>query len=144
MKYLLVHKTRINTHNGKEAIKGEWDFVKGGVEEGDKDLRDTLMRELKEETGSTEYKIVKQFDEIISFPFPTKLKKMVGYDKQETTMFLVEFLGDTSILIPNDIEIGELQFVEKEKVTTKLTHQETKEYFIKYVPSIDKPLLFLE
>lgn len=49
--------------------------------------------------------------------------------KQETTMFLVEFLGDIHLLKPNDSEISGLKWVNKDNVVEILTHQETKDYF---------------
>ncbi|UCZ55108.1 NUDIX hydrolase [Bacillus shivajii] len=132
-KFLLVHKTKVNTLEGKRTVKGEWDFVKGGVEKSDKDLSDAIVRELHEETGSTKYEIVKVFDEKISFDFPKDVKVKIGYDKQETTMFLVEFFGDVHALIPNDHEISDVTLIEKNKVVDILTHQDTKEFFIKHL-----------
>ncbi|WP_432363825.1 NUDIX domain-containing protein [Sporosarcina sp. UB5] len=119
-KFLIVHKTNINTLEGKQIIKGEWDFIKGGVEENDKDLYDGLLRELHEETGSIEYKVVKEFQEKIRFDFPSEIEVKIGYAKQETTMFLVEFLGDINSLSPNDNEISDLKFIEKDKVVAKI------------------------
>ncbi|SHG18203.1 NUDIX domain-containing protein [Ornithinibacillus halophilus] len=130
-KYLLVHKIKINTKTGKEKIQGEWDFIKGGVEKDDTDLTTAILRELEEETGSKEYEIVRQFNEKIYFNFPSHIASKIGYEKQETTMFLVEFLGDS--LTPADDEISELLFVEKDEVPTKLTHSESREYFEQYI-----------
>lgn len=132
-KFLIINKTKINTNGGKEDIEGEWDFIKGGVEQKDDGLKDTLLRELKEETGSTEYKIVKQLDGQICFDFPDEIKKKIGYKRQETTMFLVEFLGDANKLIPLDNEISDISFQEKEMVIDMLTHLDTKDYFVKYL-----------
>ncbi|RPF50409.1 NUDIX domain-containing protein [Aquisalibacillus elongatus] len=129
-KFLIVHKTKINTNKGKQIIEGEWDFIKGGIEKDDMDLSETLLRELEEETGSKEYKVVKEFDEKICFEFPDEIKPKVGYDKQETTIFLVEFLGDINALNPNDNEISDLKFIEKDKVAEILTHHDTKEFFL--------------
>jgi hypothetical protein len=44
------------------------------------------------------------------------------YERQETTIFLDEFLGDASKLAPLDNEIGDLRFQKKEKVIEMLTH----------------------
>lgn len=130
-KYLIVHKTNINTLEGKQDIHGEWDFIKGGVEESDKDSNDALLRELKEETGSIEYKVLKKFHEKIQFDFPDEIKVKIGYERQETTMFLVEFLGDLNSLSPNDNEISNIKFVEKDKLLEMLAHQDSKDFFIK-------------
>ncbi len=131
-KFLIVHKSNINTLEGKQMIKGEWDFIKGGIEESEK-LFDALLRELQEETGSIEYNVIKEFHEKIRFDFPDEIKEKIGYTKQETTMFLVEFLGDKNALHPNDDEISNITFVEEDKVVEILTHQNTRDYFIKYL-----------
>lgn len=131
-KFLIINKTKINTNQGKENIKGEWDFVKGGVEDKDNSLHDSLLRELKEETGSTEYKVVKQLAEKINFEFSDVIKKKIGYERQETSMFLVEFLGDADKLIPFDNEICNIRFLEKENVLKMLSHLDTKDYFMKH------------
>ncbi|MFJ5771660.1 NUDIX domain-containing protein [Psychrobacillus sp. NPDC093180] len=128
-KFLIVHKSNINTLEGKRNIKGEWDFIKGGVEETDKGLYHALLRELQEETGSTDYKIIKEFPEKIRFEFPDELKVKLGYAKQETTMFLVEFLGDIDSLNPKDDEISSIKFMDKDDVLDILTHQDTKDFF---------------
>lgn len=132
-KFLVVHKTNINTIDGKQNIQGEWDFVKGKVEKSDKDYEDALLRELQEETGSMEYKIIKEFDQKIQFDFPDELKEKIGYDKQVTTMFLVEFMGEFNSLISQDNEINNIAFLDPSHVVEILTHQETRDYFIQYV-----------
>lgn len=132
-KFLVVHKTNINTIEGKQDIQGEWDFVKGKVEKSDKDHKDALLRELQEETGSMEYKIIKEFDQKINFDFPDEVKGKIGYDKQVTTMFLVEFMGEFSSLISQDNEINNMAILDPYHVVKILTHQETRDYFIQYV-----------
>lgn len=132
-KFLVVHKTNINTMNGKQNIQGEWDFVKGKVEKSDKDSEVALLRELQEETGSIEYKIIKKFDQKINFDFPDELKEKIGYDKQVTTMFLVEFMGELISLIPQDNEIKNIAFLNSNEVVEILTHLETRDYFRKYI-----------
>lgn len=132
-KFLVVHKTNINTLDGKQNIQGEWDFVKGKIEKSDKDYKDALLRELQEETGSIEYKIIKEFDQKINFDFPDELKEKIGYDKQVTTMFLVEFMGELISLIPQDNEIKNIAFLNSNEVVEILTHLETRDYFRKYI-----------
>ncbi|WP_099361491.1 NUDIX hydrolase [Fredinandcohnia onubensis] len=129
--FLLVHKTKINTQTGTETIDGEWDFVKGGIEESDESPGHAILRELREETGSTDFSIMKQFDEKIHFEFPEKMKKKIGYERQETTMFLVEFTGSKCDLASVDEEIADLQFISENEVADKLTHEDTRSFFIK-------------
>lgn len=132
-KYLVVRKTKINTKQGQETIKGEWDFIKGGMNESEIDIEQTLFRELEEETGSTLFKVVKRYDEKICFEFPEKIKQKIGYERQETTMFLVEYIGEFTAFNPIDTEISEICFMEKERVLQYLTHLDTKNFFIKHV-----------
>ncbi|MBS4196521.1 NUDIX hydrolase [Lederbergia citri] len=129
--FLIIHKVKINTGGRKVDIKGEWDFVKGGVEDNE-DLKQAILRELEEETGSTNYKFIKQFDEKICFEFPSNLRNKIGFDRQETTLFHFEYVSDPRCLKPLDNEIEEIMFVEKEEVLKKLTHMDTKEFFGKY------------
>lgn len=129
--FLLVRKTKINTQTGTEKIDGEWDFVKGGIEDSDESPRHAIIRELQEETGSTDFSIMKQFDEKIHFEFPGKMKKKIGYERQETTMFLVEFTGSKCNLAPVDEEIADLQFIPENEVAAKLTHDDTRSFFMK-------------
>ncbi|MFJ7666914.1 NUDIX domain-containing protein [Lysinibacillus sp. NPDC097195] len=132
-KFLIVQKTSINTLKGRQNINGEWDFIKGGVEERDMDINAALLRELQEETGSKMYEIVQAFPNKICFDFSAERKVQIGYTSQETTMFLVEFLGDIQSLSPNDSEISTIKWVDKDDVVGRLTHQDTKDYFIKYI-----------
>ncbi|AST94447.1 MULTISPECIES: NUDIX domain-containing protein [Sutcliffiella] len=132
-KFLLVHKTKINTKEGKENIKGEWDFIKGGVKEEDNGLQDSIIRELDEETGSKDYTIIKQFHEKITFSFPIEIRKKIGFNKQETTMFLVEYFGELETLKQKDDEIDEIVFINKNNVMDLLTHPDTKEFFLRNI-----------
>ncbi|MEH7381023.1 NUDIX hydrolase [Bacillus sp. JJ1533] len=125
--FLIVHKVKISS----DKIPGEWDFIKGGIENFDKSPQHALLRELKEETGSTDFLIREEFEEKICFRFPEKIKEKIGYERQETTMFLVEFRGDIENLSPLDEEIAELRFMPKNQVLSKLTHDDTRTFFIR-------------
>jgi bis(5'-nucleosidyl)-tetraphosphatase len=46
--------------------QGRWDFPKGGVEKGEKEL-DTVLREVKEETGLSRVTIVPGFRRVIEY-----------------------------------------------------------------------------
>jgi putative (di)nucleoside polyphosphate hydrolase len=117
--FLLVHK--VKSINSNTDIIGHWDFSKGGVKESDKDLETALLRELKEETGSDNYRIISRFDKKICFTFPEGHK----YDRQETVMFYVEYLGDRSELRPQDEEIDEIRFFSKDELMRAINHEET-------------------
>lgn len=120
--YLLVHK--VKDINSKTNSIGHWDFSKGGIEESDKDLETAVLRELKEETGSERYKITRRFDKKICFTFPQGHK----YDRQETIMFYVEYLGDREDLKPQDEEIDEVKFFGMHDLMEILCLEETREF----------------
>lgn len=128
--FLLVHKIKMmNALNGPEKIKPRWDFPKGGVKKSDLNLERAILRELKEETGSDKYKILKQLDEKIVFEFPKDLKDKLGYHSQEITMFFVEFLGDIDKLKSQDDEIDDIGFFSKDQVNSKISFQDSKDFF---------------
>ncbi|MGM9986198.1 MAG: NUDIX domain-containing protein, partial [Bacillaceae bacterium] len=96
------------------------------------DLKRAILRELEEETGSTSYRYIKQYDEKICFEFPDDIRTKIGYEKQETTMFHFEYSGDETCLQPLDNEIDDIRFTTKENVLHQLTHDDTKNFFVKY------------
>ena len=124
-KFLLVHKL-LNTFN-KES--GVWDFPKGGVEVEDLSLKDAIMRELFEETGTDKYIIKQELPGKITFYFDDDIKKKIGYECQETTMFLVEFVGNQIDLKPCGEEIDEILLIDSENLLDKLSHQETADIY---------------
>lgn len=125
---LLVNKVMASLLEDWDGpAEGEWDFPKGGIEVKDSSLEEALLRELQEETGSTEFNIVRKLEEKICFPFPPIIVEKSGYERQETDMFLVEYLGDEDKLQPVDKEIKEARFYKVEEVEGRLTHSDTKE-----------------
>ncbi len=66
--FLLLHYTRINDQRGEHTY---WDFPKGHVEESESEM-DTLFREIEEETGLKDIKIIEGFREKIKYFFNLK------------------------------------------------------------------------
>ncbi|KYG91354.1 hypothetical protein A0U40_15470 [[Bacillus] sp. KCTC 13219] len=132
---LLVHKVKISTIRDMQ-IQGEWDFPKGGIEHNDKNLEAALFRELIEETGSVKYKVLEQLDEKIIFHFAEEFTHKTGYKMQETTMFVIEYTGDRSDLMPQDNEIRAIEFFSPNETLAKLTHQDTKLFFEKALKTL--------
>lgn len=134
-KFLLVHKVKMmDSKDGPTKINGVWDFSKGGVKPDETDLSKAVLRELKEETGSARYNILKRFDEKICFDFPLQIQKMLGFEKQETTMFLVEYNGDCSDIAPQDEEIDKVSFFSREETIERLAHDDSRDFLIRYFP----------
>ena len=127
---LLVYKVKRSLIQDEEpGMIGEWDFPKGGVEESDPDLKSSILRELHEETGSKHFRVMEQLKQKICFSFDEEFSRNTGFTKQETTMFIVEYLGDRSDLLPKDNEIQDIKFVRIDEVQSILTHKDTREFF---------------
>lgn len=121
--YLLVHK--VKSIDVETDANGHWDLPKGGIQESDESLEAAILRELKEETGSTKYRIICRFDRKIYFSFSNTHK----YDRQETDMFYVEYFGNREDLKSLDEEIDKVKFFRKNEVMSILCFEETREFF---------------
>ena len=129
--YLLVHKVKImNSLQGTVNIPGIWDFPKGGMKASETAM-EAILRELREETGSQHYRIIKQCDEKIEVDFDEATRQLTGYEQQEITMFTGEFLGVLTDLQPQDEEIDDICFLPCEKVIEYLSHDESRKFFQK-------------
>lgn len=113
----------------KEILLDYWDFPKGGVDLTDINTEEAILRELKEETGSVNYKIIRKFDSRLDFDFPSNHK----FDSQKTTMYYIEFLGSESELKADGVEISKMSFYSKEAVLEKIKLEETKEFLSKKI-----------
>jgi len=131
-KFLLIRRGMIldNSKNkkGYKKINPEWDILKDGIEKNESP-KEALMRELYEETGSKKYVIFKQFKEKLSYALP----KSTGFDKQEVTVFLVEYVGDGKDLKSDGKEIAELKFFSKSDVIKNIKYPEKRKFFKAYL-----------
>lgn len=73
--------------------QGHWDFPKGHIEDSDNDRKSAALRELSEETGITDAKIVGGFEDKTEYTFTHKKKrisKQVWWYVAETETIEVE------------------------------------------------------
>ncbi|MDX5475876.1 MAG: NUDIX hydrolase [Bacillaceae bacterium] len=127
--FLLVEKIKYGEDSGvNRKMSSEWDIPKGGVKESDVTLEFAILRELKEETGSDCFKICGRLAGVLQFAFPEYIQQQIGYQKQETTIFLVEYEGEEYKLIPIDDEIKQCKWMKKDELLEALTHVEMKDY----------------
>jgi len=83
--YLLLHYPAINRKGG------HWEFAKGHIEEGE-DYEQTVRREVAEETGLKDIKIMPGFKEHIKYFFKQKKDFKTRQDKKSAWIFkLVTF-----------------------------------------------------
>ncbi len=98
-----------------------WEFVKGGIEPGES-LEQAVLREIEEETGLKEIKIIKKQDEKLQW----KANKNYDYN-----VFLAK--GNMKEKIELDkgkvSEHDNFEWVEQENVLNRLAHNENKEIF---------------
>ena len=133
-KFLLVGKVKLmDMPSGPVDIPIEWNFPSGGIRDSDESSLTAIMRELREETGSDRFEIVKEFEEKLGFRFPPQIRDATGFEKQETIMFLVEYKGDGDDLVPKDEEIESVMFVTKDEALKLIPFKEIRDYFEKVV-----------
>lgn len=117
--YLLVRK--IFTASIQKKTTPRYDLLKGGVNDDDPSHVAALFREFSEELNHDAFKIIKEYDQKICFDFPDHFP----YDKQETTMFLVDYYGEKSEIEPDGHEVDEVLWVSKDELLGMITLEET-------------------
>ena len=132
--YLLIQKELVSdTTDGKpHKMEPFWDLLKGGVMGSDSSDDYALERELKEELGITNFRIIRPIDERLYFDFEASLRKRIGFVGQITTIYLVEFSGYRSDVRIDRREIVNFDIVNYEEAIKLLEYPETKEFFEKY------------
>ena len=76
--------------------KNYWQMPQGGVDEGE-DFLKAAFRELKEETSIKNVKLMKEFDETITYELPDHLLGIIWKGKfrgQKQKWFLMRFIGE--------------------------------------------------
>jgi 8-oxo-dGTP pyrophosphatase MutT (NUDIX family) len=103
---------------------GRWTIPKGHVEEGES-LEQTALREVAEETGLTQFRLGEKLDKLHFFY--RKEGKLIF---MTTFVFLMEALGDTDNVIPEDSEgIVDAKWFDSEKALTLIEYRDTEKLF---------------
>jgi len=125
IEYLLLHYP-----SSAKAPKDYWDFPKGHVEKGEEE-RETVKREVKEETGLEDIKFIEGFKEWIKYFFKFKGKTVFKI----VTFYLVETKNkDVKISFEH---IG-YQWLPYKEALEKLTFKNAKEILQKANEFISK------
>ena len=104
--------------------KNFWQMPQGGVDEGESFL-EAAYRELEEETGIKEVKLIKEIDEILSYELPSHLLGVIWkgkYKGQKQKWFVMKYLGnDRDINIKTKSpEFLEWKWIDLNKITDVL------------------------
>lgn len=112
-----------------EYGKGKhWGFVKGHIE-GDETKKDTILRELEEETGITDAEIINGFSESLGYYF--KRDELVS---KKVTYFLI-VAGSKKVRLSH--EHSSYQWLPFNKALNKLSFENTKRVLRKARPFLD-------
>ena len=82
----------------KDNPNDKWQMPQGGVDEGE-DYITAMKRELKEETGIENIKIIKEIEKIYQYELPENLVGIIWkgkYRGQKQKWFITRFLGQES------------------------------------------------
>lgn len=107
-----------------QDLLGRWTIPKGHVEEGES-LEQTAVREIEEETGLSKLSIKDKLDKIHFF-----YRKEGKLIYMTTHVFLIEALGDTEALIPEDSEgIVDAKWFSRDDALKLIEYKDTERLF---------------
>jgi 8-oxo-dGTP pyrophosphatase MutT (NUDIX family) len=103
---------------------GRWSIPKGHVEEGES-LEQTATREIGEETGLTNLRMVDKLDKLHFFY--RKEGKLIF---MTTYVYLIEALGNTDAIIPERSEgIADVKWFDSDRALELIEYRETQKLF---------------
>jgi len=126
-------------------IDDAWQLPQGGIEENE-NIEVAILRELNEELGSKNFKIISKMNEKIKYKFPYYLKEKYGFNGQEQTFFLIYFHGDDSEIRFDNQEKPEFKSFEWVSIEQpairviyfkKLSYLKAIDYFKEEIKNID-------
>ncbi len=100
-----------------------WQFPQGGIDEGESAL-EALFRELEEEIGTNDVKIVAEYPQWISYDFPSHVaKKMKPFTGQNQRYYLVKLNKGAKINLNTEIpEFSDHKFVDFSELSEHIAH----------------------
>jgi len=107
----------------RSDIKDVWQFPQGGIDKGES-AEDALFREMEEEIGTKDAKIIAEYPEWISYDFPTHVaRKMNPYAGQKQRYFLVQLNKTAKINLATKVpEFSAYKFVDYSELSEYIAH----------------------
>ncbi|MDA8771271.1 RNA pyrophosphohydrolase [Candidatus Pelagibacter bacterium] len=93
---LLNNKNQVFVGKRRDNPGDKWQMPQGGVEDGE-DFLTAMKRELHEETGIKNIKIIKEIEQMYEYELPKKLIGVIWKGKfrgQEQKWFIAQFIGN--------------------------------------------------
>ena len=116
---VLNKKNEIFVGKRKDNPGDKWQMPQGGVDEGE-DYVTAMKRELLEETGIKNIKIVKEIEKIYQYELPENLVGIIWkgkYRGQKQKWFIIRFLGEEKEI---DLNTKHAEFVDWKWIEPKL------------------------
>lgn len=101
----------------RNDLNDVWQFPQGGIDNGE-EVEEALFRELEEEIGTKDVKVIAEYPEWISYDFPPKIaKNMKPFVGQKQRYFLVKLKKSANIDInTKHPEFSDYKFVGVDEV----------------------------
>jgi len=116
---VLNKQNKIFVGKRKDNPGDKWQMPQGGVDEGE-DYVTAMKRELLEETGIKNIKIVKEIEKIYQYELPENLVGIIWkgkYRGQKQKWFIIRFLGEEKEI---DLNTKHAEFVDWKWIEPKL------------------------
>jgi len=100
-----------------------WQFPQGGIDDGES-AEEALFRELEEEIGTCDVRIIAEYPDWISYDFPAHIaKKMTPFTGQRQRYYLVQLNEGATINIETEIpEFSDHKFVDFSELSKYIAH----------------------
>ena len=119
--FFLAHRNDMN---------GIWQFPQGGIDDGESP-QEALLRELKEEIGTSNVEIIAEYPEWLNYDFAKgSSHKLYSFDGQTQKYFLVRLKDNKDINLNAFVtpEFSEYKFLEYNELMQKASYLKKKVY----------------